>query len=180
MNKEDLRQLYFSTATQYYVVGRYAVISGIAPVAGNLLHHAVEMALKGYLINSMSSSKLKDNIGHSLNKLWEIFKNTLPASDLKKYDTMISRLENFETIRYPDHVAEHGMLVQFDVGKVTNRSKPKLPGSVPRYDLRLQDIDDLFDEIFNSSSVNPSFFMSGLSQFAKEYLKKENKTRWGG
>jgi len=180
MNNEYLRELYFGYATQYYVVGRYAAISSVTPVAGNLLHHAVEIALKGHLANSMSSSELKDNFKHNLSKLWGAFKNTLPTSDLEKYDTVISRLDQFETIRYPDHTSEFGMLVLHNVTKVLNRSKPKLPSPVPRYDLRLQEVDTLFDEIFNASSVNPKFFMSGLSKEAKNYLSEENATRWSG
>lgn len=156
------------------------MISGLAPVAGNLLHHAVEMALKGHLVNSVSNSELKEELKHNLSKLWRTFKNIFPASDLTKYDVVISRLEQFETIRYPDHIAEHGMLVSHNVVKVPNLPKPKLPGPVPRYDLRLQEIDTLFDEIFNYSSVNPKFFMSGLSKVAKEYVKEENATRWAG
>ncbi len=36
----------------YYVAGRFAALSGIFPVAGNQLHHAVEMLLKGALIRT--------------------------------------------------------------------------------------------------------------------------------
>ena len=34
---------------QYYVAGRFAVIAQFSPVAANLLHHAIEMLLKGEL-----------------------------------------------------------------------------------------------------------------------------------
>ena len=176
---EDLRELYFNAATQYYVVGRYAVFSGLTPVAGNLLHHAVEMALKGHLASSLSVSDLKD-YKHSLSRLWRIFRKSLPTADLKKYDTMVARLDQFETIRYPEHIAKHGMLVQHDAAKVRHRSKAKLPRPVPRYDLRLQDVDALFDAIFEYSSVNPKFFISGLNSIARKFLVEDNATRWAG
>ena len=51
---EAARSEFFSAGTQYYVAGRYAVIVGLIPVAGNLLHHAVEMFLKGGLASSIS------------------------------------------------------------------------------------------------------------------------------
>ena len=89
----DLSELYFGAATQYYVVGRYAVFSNLTPVAGDLLHHAVEMALKGHLASSRSASDLKGP-KHSLTKLWRAFKKSLPMADLKKYDIVIARFEN--------------------------------------------------------------------------------------
>jgi len=39
--------LLIRSAIDYYAVGRYAVFAGLNPTAGNLLHHAVEMCLKG-------------------------------------------------------------------------------------------------------------------------------------
>ena len=41
--------LFISAGMHYYVAGRYAVFAGLNPTAANLLHHAVEMALKGAL-----------------------------------------------------------------------------------------------------------------------------------
>ena len=175
----DLRELYFGAATQYYIVGRYAVFSGLVPVAGNLLHHAVEMALKGHLASTLSSSDLKDH-KHSLSKLWRTFKKSLATADLKKYDSIIARLDQFETVRYPEHIAKHGMLVLQDPAKVRSRSKAKLPQTLPRYDLRLQDVDALLDEIFDSSSVNPKFFVTGLNSIARKYLIEDNATRLAG
>ena len=175
----DLHELYFGAATQYYVVGRYAVFSGLTPVAGNLLHHAVEMALKGHLASSLSASDLKGH-KHSLTKLWRTFKKSLPMADLKKYDTVIARLDQFETIRYPEHIAKHGMLALQDAAKVQSRSKMKLPRPVPRYDLRLQDVDALLDVVFDSSSVNPKFFVAGLNPIARKYLTENNATRLAG
>ena len=40
---------FFRTAGQYYVAGRYAAFAGFIPVTGNLLHHAIELFLKGGL-----------------------------------------------------------------------------------------------------------------------------------
>ena len=175
----DLRELYFGTATQYYVAGRYAMFTGLVPVAGNLLHQAVEMALKGHLATTLSTSDLK-NHKHSLHKLWRTFKKNLPTAHLKKYDSVITRLDQFETIRYPEHIAKHGMLVLQDAAKVRSRSKAKVHQTVPRYDLRLQDVDALLDAVFDSSSVNPKFFVTGLNSLAKKYLVMENATRLAG
>ena len=48
-NGERLQAEYFKIATDYYIAGRYAYFSALIPTAGNLLHHAVELYLKGYL-----------------------------------------------------------------------------------------------------------------------------------
>lgn len=175
----DLRELYFGAATQYYIVGRYAVFSGLTPVAGNLLHHAVEMALKGHLASTLSASALKNDYKHSLCKLWRTFKKSLPTADLSKYDAVIARLDQFETIRYPEHIVKHGMCVLQDVTQIRSRSKTKLPQHVPRYDLCLQDVDALLAAIFTSSSVNPKFFVMGLKAIARKYLVESNATCFG-
>jgi hypothetical protein len=57
---------FFKMAGQYYVVGRFAAFAGLIPITGNLLHHAVEMFLKGGLSkNGVSLVDLK-KMGHNL------------------------------------------------------------------------------------------------------------------
>jgi hypothetical protein len=46
---QDAYAAFFDRSIQYYAAGRFAFHSGLTPVAGNLLHHAVEMCLKGAL-----------------------------------------------------------------------------------------------------------------------------------
>mgnify|MGYP001603489623 CR=1 FL=1 len=176
----DLRELYFGAATQYYIVGRYAVFSGLNPVAGNLLHHAVEMALKGHLASKLSATDLKNDYKHSLCKLWRTFKKSLPTAVLSKHDAVIAQLDQFETIRYPEHIVKHGMCVLQDVTQRRSQSKTKLPQPVPRYDLCLKDVDTLLEAIFASSSVNTKFFVMGLNTIARKYLVENNTTSFAG
>jgi hypothetical protein len=56
-DKEDLRYRYFSTAIDYYVAGRSAYFAHAIPTAGNILHHAVEMYLTGYLVRTHDESE---------------------------------------------------------------------------------------------------------------------------
>ena len=42
--------VYLRIAIQYYVVGRHAALRGQMPVAGNVVHHAVEMLLKRHFV----------------------------------------------------------------------------------------------------------------------------------
>jgi hypothetical protein len=45
----DAHDLFFDFAFQYYVARRTAFFLGVDTVTGNLLHHAIEMSLKGSL-----------------------------------------------------------------------------------------------------------------------------------
>lgn len=42
-----VRMNFFGFGFQYYLAGRYAVAAQLLPVAANLLHHAIEMLLRG-------------------------------------------------------------------------------------------------------------------------------------
>src|SRR4051812_553060 len=100
-NPESSRQMqaakseFFSTGMQYYVSGRYAVIAGLIPVAGNLLHHAVEMFLKGGLASSMELNRLK-RLGHHLPKTWNAFKDRLARNGFERFDPVVASLHAFE------------------------------------------------------------------------------------
>jgi len=56
-------------ALQYYIAGRSACFAYSMPVAGNLLHHAVEMALKHLLAEKgFTDSELHYEFRHDLKK----------------------------------------------------------------------------------------------------------------
>jgi hypothetical protein len=48
----------FLLGSQYYIAGRFLTLAQTIPVAGNLLHHAIEMCLKGALTQSHTLEKL--------------------------------------------------------------------------------------------------------------------------
>ena len=50
----DVKYRFCDLATQYYIAGRLAARAAQAPVYGNLLHHAVEMYLKGALVGTLT------------------------------------------------------------------------------------------------------------------------------
>ena len=98
----------FQTAGQYYVAGRYSAFAGFIPVAGNLLHHAVEMYLKGGLSKKGYNRALIKDLGHDLERIWERFKNEYPDPALNTFDQVIPRLDRFEGIRYPGPKLDQG------------------------------------------------------------------------
>ncbi len=52
---------FYKNALEYYVNGRASAFCGCLFTTGNLLHHAVEMMLKGELSRTVSLEDLKDN-----------------------------------------------------------------------------------------------------------------------
>ena len=164
---------------QYYVSGRYAVIAGLIPVAGNLLHHAVEMFLKGGLASSMELKELK-NVRHHLPKIWKVFKDRLGKDGFERFDPVVTSLHAFEELRYPDSMILHGAKMIMGV-----TGQPVLAGSAqiiatPSYELYLSEVDPLVGAIFDAASVNPAFFTDRLQPCAREYLRDTNANPWAG
>jgi len=165
---------FFATAGQYYVVGRFAAFAGLIPITGNLLHHAVEMFLKGGLSkNGLSLVDLK-KMGHNLPNIWMKFKTTFNDPALDQFDDAIRSLHRFEDIRYPDLIVAKGMRATINI-----TSQPPLPNASPpepKYELCLQDIDALVGQLFGTTSANPAAFLSWrfIKPEAKKYLSEQN------
>jgi len=175
----DSLQLFFSVATQYYVTGRYAVLAGQIPVAGNLLHHAIEMYLKGGLAKTMALQQLK-RLSHKLPNLWSTFKGQFADPALSSFDTLVSSLHAFEDLRYPDSILSKGMLVKMGIVRVSVAPPGASTRPEPTYELYLEEIDALVGKIFEVVPVNPAFFLGGLQSKAREYLWEGNAQPWAG
>jgi hypothetical protein len=94
---------------QYYAAGRYSFLAGGNYVAANILHHAVEMCLKGALMKAGWPVQKLRKLGHNLPKIWKKFKSETGATGLDKFDPEIEGLHEYEKIRYPDEVLKAGM-----------------------------------------------------------------------
>jgi hypothetical protein len=169
---------FFRLGMHYYVAGRFAALAGLFPMAGNLLHHAIEMFLKGALVRLVGLDALRD-IGHDLNKLWDAFKAHFPSSEAASFDKPIVEMHRFERLRYPDIVIREGMEATFAV----LRSQPvetSGPGaSPPRYSLVLEDFDALAKLLFQKAGVNPQFHLQRLRADAMDFLSRENVPPFG-
>ena len=172
-------QIFFSGATQYYVTGRCAVLAGQIPVAGNLLHHAIEMYVKGGLAKTMTMKEMKA-LSHKLPDLWAAFKARFADTVLSSFDGLVSSLHAFEELRYPDSILAKGMAVTMGVTRGPAPAPSGIARPEPTYELYLDEIDALVGKIFQVVSVNPAFFLDGLSHRAREYLKEGNVQQWAG
>ena len=158
-------------ATQYYASGRFAALSHCVPVAGNLLHHALEMFLKCALVKTLSLKELK-RIGHNLSTLWYRFAQTYPDPALSSLDASVAELERFERLRYPDSVVLEGMQVSFVLFRW--QFSPLPAGPQPPYHLVLEDVDLMAQAAAKASGLHRAAFVSGLSPQAIEFLELNN------
>jgi len=167
---------FLKVGVQYYVAARSAVMAHLLPVCGNLYHHSLEMLLKAGLSRHLSLRDLQRRFGHKLPDIWAAFKAQFAsAGQLDQFDGTITKLHEFEDIRYPEKVLALGahMLVEWE---------PAVPAtahfalSSPLYQLTATDLDRLVAKIFEVSSRNPFFFTTYLAvqPHAREIISRDN------
>ncbi len=162
-------------AMQYYASGRFAAINGMLPVCGNLLHHAVEMFLKGALARRLDRAALY-GLKHDLKKIWKRTKLEFPGTELSSFDASIFRLDLFERIRYPDNLVDEGGTIQIDIHRNAWVPSHEDKKTTPRmYNFVLEDIDELVKVIFGFASLNPLFFSGGMKRQAFAMINDSNR-----
>jgi hypothetical protein len=177
MADDRLMDEFFNYGCQYYVAGRYGVFARLMPVAANLQHHGIEMLLKGALANTMTLPQMKARLGHRLEDAWTAFKAAAPdPAALSRFDDVVSELNKFEEIRYPDELLAHGALMNFEVIRAGAATGPASGAPVPQYKLCLEDLDELVAEIFKIAGRNPDAFLRTemMKGDAETYLKRAN------
>ena len=158
-------------AGQYYVSGRFAALTHCLPVAGNLLHHAVEMFLKCALVRTLTLAELKD-LSHKLPSLWSRFREIHVEPSFAVLDDAIKELDRFERLRYPDAVVLEGMQASFTVFKAQFARLPD--GPQPPYHLVLEDIDLLVQVTTRCSGLSAAAFSPSASEQVQHYLRIHN------
>jgi HEPN domain-containing protein len=161
--------LFISAGMHYYVAGRYAVFAGLNPTAANLLHHAVEMALKGALAKKGMDLKALKGLSHDLPRIWREF-TAQYGIDGSTFDGVIAELQKFETVRYPDEIIKQGLTSSI------GRGKPSPPSGHMTHALWLGEIDELVDKVFTVGSISHKAFVSCVpTPEARDYMIKENE-----
>ena len=158
-------------AAQYHASGRFAALSHCIPVAGNLLHHSIEMFLKCVLVKTLTLNELK-TLGHNLTILWNRFTQIHPNPTHAAPDSSVAELEKFERLRYPDSVVLEGMQVSFVITRA--QFSPLPAGPQPPYHLVLEDIDAIAKIAAQASGLDRAAFTSGLSEHALQFLQAHN------
>lgn len=171
---------FFRLGVQYYVAGRFSAFAGLHPVAGNQLHHAVEMFAKG----ALAKTKTLDEIRPLNHKLVDIL-NELKSIDnrsLDQFDEVGRSLDRYERLRYPNFVIEQGMVSIISIFRSTQKTEitPR-PNTQTVFELCVQDIDELVDALFCIAGRNPSAYFSSLRPDARAALERDNTiTRFRG
>jgi hypothetical protein len=173
-DRAHARVEFFRMGTHYYVAGRFAALSGLFPVAGNLLHHAIEMYLKGALVDLAGLNGVRD-LGHDLNRIWNEYKARVSSADAASLDSPIFELHRFERLRYPDTVVREGMDAAFTIFRGQQAEITGPNGPIRPYSLVLEDVDALVKSIFSGAGVNPKFHLQHLRDDAKGFLSKHNR-----
>jgi hypothetical protein len=147
----------------------------LIPVAGNLLHHAVEMMLKGVLSVHYTPDQLRHHL-HRLPELWGSFKERHDTGQLSEYDQLITALHAFENIRYPDKIIRNGATMSVGFGGTARANAGGALGArEPAYAVDVCEIDRLIATIFRTTSFNPAFFTGKLTADARGILGKGNE-----
>jgi hypothetical protein len=177
----DAVDLFFDSGTQYYIAGRFGAFAALNPIAGNLMHHAIEHLLKGGLAKTKSLDELaKKPFGHNLPGIWGAFKTQANDPNLARFDRVISTLHEFEELRYPNSVMVKGMQCTFNITKagaaMTTSSSTLL--QPPQYNLVLEEIDELVEAIFKTVGRNLKTYVGrAFKREAHEYIVKDNAVR---
>ncbi len=165
--RQDHWQLAIRAGLDYYICGRFAIAQGFIPVGANILHHAVELLLKGCLayddsLETIRTYGWKSVYGHDLGKLWEAFKARQKEPVPAEFDAVIKGLHDFENIRYPDKLIRDGALIvidRYDVPKPAERGGPE---PEPLYQLKLPEIDRLMDLLVRAAHADNDFFLARI------------------
>jgi len=141
-----------------------------------LFHHAIEMQIKARLSQTHTLEELsRKPFGHRLFSLWDAFKAEFSDEELDEFDSVISLLDEFEELRYPDSILKNGASVMLQITAPVTAHLSNLGSiAVPEYTLVLNDIDRLFARILQVSSRNPLFFISPLNEFGCSALSQDN------
>jgi len=151
--EEQMKDAFLVLGSQYYVHARYSAERFYLPVCVTLFHHAIEMLLKGFLSMSTSSNELR-RIGHNLIALWELFKTTTSNIELSRFDITISRLNQIESLRYPDIIVDEGYVLNVRYGSPT--PPLDLPGTegLKQYFVDVSELDEIVTVIFDECKVS--------------------------
>lgn len=187
-NKFALKRQYLEYSIGYYIAGRFSVFGNLW-VVGNLLHHALEMLLKGFLCEKHDEFTLRNfsKRGHSILDAWNLFKKEIKDVGADQFDDIIAALDDFEDIRYPDKVVNQGAIIIIDSLSTSSQEFKRRPNASHYnslnsreekiYHFNLSSVDLLVEFIFSKIDINPNSLINLYSKDEMEYLKKNNMSK---
>lgn len=143
----------YPLALQHYVAGRVLALQMQTHVAGNILHHAVELFLKAELSGTTTIDEFKSKYRHNLKKLWVAYR-ALHKNAPDDFTATIADLDSFEEIRYPS-AAKETIAHHYSLFKDSEGRRMGAPGA---YSLILESIDELIAYTVSNSRMK-SFYL---------------------
>lgn len=115
-----------------------------------------------------------------MSALWEaVLDAIMDDEDEGEQLLKIVKEANRSDIRYPDKIFDEGALLTVDITKDRRAMQSgggAAAASTPRYELCLEEIDELVAAIFRYAKINPSAFFGWLEPAAREFMHRENKS----
>lgn len=198
---------YFESGIQYYVAGRHAFnCAHYPPVTANLFHLGFEIMFKTSVVTDLyrthepgwrpphnaaarqaavvryalaCDAELR-TIGHRLGVAWSRFKTNHRTASLGAFDQVVSGLDVWRSLRYPDVPLGPG------IAMTTAPEKSALPtvtgpGGLPMtvYHLCLEELDELFAAVapleFSTAALRSSIAGRTVPDLGLDAYKKGNK-----
>ncbi len=119
---------------------------------------------------------MRRTLGNKISSIWEAFKTQQNDDTLKRFDSVVSSLDKFEEIRYPDKMLEEGAILRMDItkqGRVDGSPVSSMPVP-PEYTLCLEEIDELVAAIFEKGSRNPKAYLNFITDHGRKYFADQN------
>jgi HEPN domain-containing protein len=169
-NKSRVRTEYLQTAFHFYITARFATINSLTPVAGYLAHHAIEMFVKAALVEATTEEE-RMLVSQDLPRIWQKYKQLTANPALDTFDRTINDLDRFENARNPDRLSRYGMILEVGFGRDTSPTQP----TELRYQMALEELDELVKLIFETSGINAASFVNSTQPDALRYLNERNQ-----
>jgi hypothetical protein len=168
---------YLEVGVQYYIAGRQAAFWHYM-VASNLLHHALEMILKAAFRGYMPPDLVR-SYGHDLPGLWAHFKTEAGDARLDRFDQLVSHLDPWEDIRYPDFDRVAGKYSTRSITLMIEISRSATKSTAPKnsrdYTVCLEDFDELFALLVEVMHVHPKYLWTTIMQQTADVYRQENR-----
>jgi hypothetical protein len=175
---EDYPWRAFDYGIQYFANGRFAIVAGLQPVGANLLHHALEMYLKGCLAKRDKAPEIRrywKTYRHSLSRLWKELKRRFPNASLAEFDDAIAELDKFEVLRFPETISKSGAHIQTGFVDLVPPAGPST-NQPSQFNLCVPPIDRLVKRLYELAEFNPEASMHARNEHAVKYLELQNQT----
>jgi len=170
---EALMVVFLLRADEFYLLTRFSNRAFLQYMTYRMAHHALEYYLKAGLSVFLPVEGMK-KLGHDVVSLWKEYKRHVPAIEVDA--RVISHINNFESMRYPDTSKIRGTLwgaSYKEFFKRFTKTPEKVRDMVACFSL--EDFDKIIWTLRNSLPQGNLLPFITVTEDAETYLYYENK-----